>query len=57
MDRVLEDIVLLSSVQLLKDVTELIQEQYGTNKSIKLEMLAISLARVVTELESSDEEV
>ncbi len=57
MDRVLEDIVLLSSVQLLKDVTELMQEQYGTNKSIKLEMLAISLARVVTELESSAEEV
>jgi len=57
MDMVLEDIVLLSSVQLLKDVTELLQEQYGTNKSIKLEMLALSLARVVTELECSDEEV
>jgi hypothetical protein len=56
MDMVLEDIVLLSSVQLLKDVTELIQEQYGTNKSIKLEMLALSLARVVTELEDRDED-
>lgn len=53
----LEDVVLLSSVQLLKDVTELMQEQYGTNKSIKLEMLALSLARVVTELECNNEEV
>ena len=52
----LEDVVLLSSVQLLKDVTELMQEQYGTNKSIKLEMLALSLARVVTELEDRDED-
>jgi len=56
MGRVLEDIVLLSSVQLLKDVTELMQEQISIERSIKLEVLAHSLARVVTELECSDEE-
>lgn len=56
MDIVFEDIVLLSSVQLLKDVTELMQERVGIEKSINLEMLAHSLATVVTELEDSDEE-
>lgn len=56
MDMVLEDIVLLSSVQLLKDVTELMQEQISFEKSIKLEMLAHSLATVVTELEGGDED-
>ena len=53
----LEDVVLLSSVELLSDVTELLQEQYGTNKSIKLEVLAHSLAKVITELECNNEEV
>lgn len=57
MDMILEDIVLLSSVQLLKDVTELMQEQVGIEKSIKLEMLAHSLAKVITELECNNEEV
>lgn len=51
MDMVLEDIVLLSSVRLLADVTELMQQQVGIEKSIKLEMLAHSLAKVITELE------
>ena len=57
MDMVLEDIVLLSSVQLLSDVTELMQEQISIEKSVKLEMLAHSLAKVIIALEVSDEEV
>lgn len=47
MDMVLEDIVLLSSVQLLSDVTELMQEQISVEKSVKLDKLALSLAEVV----------
>lgn len=57
MDMVLEDIVLLSSVQLLKDVTEMMQEQFGTERNVKLEMLAYYLAKVITELECGNEEV
>lgn len=55
MGRILEDIVLLSSVQLLKDVTELMQEQISLEKSVKLEMLAYSLAKAINTLEDSDE--
>lgn len=55
MDIVLEDIVHISAVQLLKDVTELMQEQISFEKSVKLEMLAHSLATVVTELEDKNE--
>ena len=57
MDMVLEDIVLLSSVQLLKDVTELMQEPTSFEKSGVLEVLAHSLAKTITELECSNEEV
>ena len=54
MDMILEDIVLLSSVHLLKDVTELMQEQTSVENSGVLEMLAHSLAKVITELEDSE---
>ena len=54
MDMVLEDIVLLSSVQLLSDVTELMQEQISIEKSIKLEVLAHSLAKAINALEDSE---
>ena len=53
----LEDVVLLSSVELLSDVTELMQEQFVTERNVKLGMLAYYLARVITELECNNEEV
>jgi len=56
MGRVLEDVIHISAVQLLKDVTELMQEQISFEKSVKLEMLAHSLATVVTELECYNED-
>lgn len=55
MDMVLEDVVLTSAVQLLSDVTKLMQEQASVEKSGVLEMLALSLARVVSELECDNE--
>ena len=55
MDMVLEDVVLISAVQLLSDVTELMQEQVSVEKSVKLEVLAHSLAKAINALEVSDE--
>lgn len=57
MDMILEDIVLLSSVQLLSDVTKLMQEQTSVEKSGVLEMLAHSLAKTINLLECDNEEV
>lgn len=53
----LEDVVLLSSVQLLEDVTELMQEPTSVEKSGVLGVLAHSLAKAINTLEDSDEEV
>ena len=47
MDMVLEDVVLISAVQLLSDVTKLMQEQTSVEKSVKLDKMALSLAEVV----------
>lgn len=53
----LEDVVLLSSVELLSDVTELMQELASVEKSGVLEMLAHSLAKAINLLECDNEEV
>ena len=57
MDMVLEDVIHISAVQLLKDVTELMQEQISFEKSGVLEMLAHSLAKTINLLECDNEEV
>ena len=57
MDMVLEDVVHISAVQLLSDVTELMQEQNSVEKSGVLEMLALSLAKTINLLECDNEEV
>lgn len=57
MDMVLEDIVHISAVQLLSDVTKLMQEQFGTERNVKLEMLAYYLSNTINLLECNNEEV
>jgi len=57
MDMVLEDIVHISAVQLLSDVTKLMQEQTSVDESGVLEVLAHSLAKAINTLEDNNEEV
>ena len=57
MDMVLEDVIHISAVQLLSDVTKLMQEQASVEKSGVLEMLALSLAKAINLLECDSEEV